>query len=137
MTCSGTLRRHWMIRRAGGALCLLVAVACGSDSTSSSGAITVEAGANQTGPGGTALQPESGEVANGSDPVNGLTVSWQVASGGGSVTPASSVTDAQGIAEAVATLGTQLGSQTIRASASGYGAVVFTAAGEAGAGTLC
>ena len=39
---------------------------------------------------------------------------------------------AQGIAEAVATPGTQLGSQTVRASASGYGAVVFTATGQAG-----
>jgi adhesin/invasin len=126
-----------MIRRSGGALFLLVAVACGSDSTSSSsGVITVEAGANQTAPVGTALQPYSVKVSNGSGPVAGLTVSWQVASGGGSVTPASSVTDEQGIAEAVATLGTQLGSQTVRASVSGYGAVVFTATGEAGPPTL-
>lgn len=126
-----------MIRRSGGAFFLLVAVACGSDSTSSSsGVVTVEAGANQTAPVGTALQPYSVKVTNGSGPVNGLTVSWQVASGGGSVTPASSLTDAQGIAEAVATLGTQLGSQTVRASASGYGAVVFTATGEAGPATL-
>src|SRR5262245_29536598 len=101
-----------MIGRSAVALFLLAVAACGSDSTSgSSGVMTVEAGANQNAAVGTVLQPYSVKVSNGSGPVDGLTVSWQVASGGGSVSPASSVTNAQGIAEAVATLGTQLGSQ--------------------------
>jgi hypothetical protein len=111
----------------------VLAAGCGSDgSTGSNGAITIEGGANQTGEVGIALQPYSVKVSNGSGPVDGLTVSWQVASGGGSVSPISSVTNGQGIAEAVATLGTQLGSQTVRASASGFGSVIFTATAEAG-----
>ncbi|HEU5153474.1 MAG TPA: hypothetical protein VFU03_01955, partial [Gemmatimonadales bacterium] len=122
-----------MIRRSGMALFFLAGLACSSDSTGSSGGVmTVEAGANQNAPVGTALQPYSVKVSNGSGPAEGLTVSWQVASGGGSVSPTTSLTNAQGIAEAVATLGTQLGSQTVRASASGYGSVAFTATVEAG-----
>ncbi len=75
-----------MIRRPGWALCLIAAGACGSDSPSGSGGvITVENGANQTAPVGTALQPYSVKVSNGSGAVDGLTVSWQVVSGGGNV----------------------------------------------------
>ena len=50
-----------MTRRSGMALLLLAGVACGSDSTGSSGGVmTVEAGANQNAPVGTALPVEPG-----------------------------------------------------------------------------
>ncbi|HXV85418.1 MAG TPA: Ig-like domain-containing protein [Gemmatimonadales bacterium] len=50
-------------------------------------------------------------------PVSGVRVTWAVASGGGSVVPATSVTDADGRAAAVHTLGASLGTQAVRASA--------------------
>jgi hypothetical protein len=52
-------------------------------------------------------------------PVAGVPVSWAVTSGGGSITPAQSTTDAAGIATAIRTLGDTAGTQTATASVSG------------------
>lgn len=51
--------------------------------------------------------------------VSGATVSWSVASGPGTISPASASTDAQGQASTTFTGGTSLGTSTIRASVSG------------------
>lgn len=68
-------------------------------------------------------------------PVAGVPVSWAVASGGGSIAPASSTTDGAGVATAVRTLGTSAGTQTATASVGGLSGspVVFTATAQAGA----
>lgn len=68
-------------------------------------------------------------------PVVGVPVSWAVASGGGSITPPSSTTNAAGVATAVRTLGTSAGTQTATASVGGLSGspVVFTATALAGA----
>jgi Bacterial Ig-like domain (group 1)/Regulator of chromosome condensation (RCC1) repeat len=58
--------------------------------------------------------------------VPGIAVQWQVLTGGGSVLPASSMTDADGEATTVWTLGA--GGGTVRASAPGVAAVTFSAA---------
>jgi hypothetical protein len=62
----------------------------------------------------------------------GQTVTWSIVSGGGSVTPASSATDASGTASANWTLGPNLGSQTITAKAGTLPNVTFQATAIAG-----
>ncbi len=62
-------------------------------------------------------------------PVAGVPVSWAVASGGGSITPALDTTDAAGVSTAVRTLGTGAGTQTATASVGGLtGSPVFFSA---------
>lgn len=52
-------------------------------------------------------------------PVAGVTVSWSVSAGGGSVMPASSTSDGSGVAATTFTLGPVAGVQTVTAAASG------------------
>jgi hypothetical protein len=62
------------------------------------------------------------------DPLAGVAVTFEVTSGGGSVTGGSQVTDAQGIATVGGwTLGTTVGSNTLVASAANVQPVTFTA----------
>jgi hypothetical protein len=69
------------------------------------------------------------------NPVPGVTVSWAVTSGGGSVSPASSTTNAQGIARARWTLGGSVVTpQTLRASAGASMNATFTGTAAVGAG---
>ncbi|HEX6367741.1 MAG TPA: Ig-like domain-containing protein [Longimicrobium sp.] len=71
------------------------------------------------------------------NPVSGVTVNWAVTSGGGSVSPASSTTSAQGIARARWTLGgALLTPQTLQASAGGSMTASFTATATLGAGAV-
>ena len=69
------------------------------------------------------------KITDGGLPVVGTTVTWQVVTGGGSVSPTSVATDASGIATTTVTLGSSAGEMTIRASASGVSGspVSFTA----------
>jgi len=71
--------------------------------------------------------------ANG-NPVSGTTVTWNVTGGGGSI-PASSVSDASGIALATRVFGTVAGTPTANGSAGGLtgSPVAFTATATAGA----
>ncbi|MBI4408453.1 MAG: Ig-like domain-containing protein [Gemmatimonadetes bacterium] len=118
---------------------LLVFATCGEDGTGPGGtdttpaALSKTAGDNQTGTVGAALASELAvKVSNaGGAALNGVSVAWAVASGGGSVSPASSSTDASGIAKSTWTLGTAAGSNTATATVSGLAPVSFTAAGTA------
>ncbi|MBI4543961.1 MAG: Ig-like domain-containing protein, partial [Gemmatimonadetes bacterium] len=65
--------------------------------------------------------------------VAGVSVSWAVASGGGSVASATSQTDASGLASTGWVLGTAAGAQTLTASVQGVGSVTFSATALAGA----
>ncbi len=65
-------------------------------------------------------------------PIPGAAVAWQVQSGGGSVDPASSATDASGRASSRWTLGPTPGANTLQATVPGAGAVTFQATGAAG-----
>ncbi|HEU4829875.1 MAG TPA: Ig-like domain-containing protein [Gemmatimonadales bacterium] len=67
------------------------------------------------------------------NPVAGVTVSWAVTAGGGSVAPATSVTNAAGLATTVWTLGAVIGAQAASASAAGLtgSPVAFAATGTA------
>ncbi|MDB4950229.1 MAG: hypothetical protein JWM27_2878 [Gemmatimonadetes bacterium] len=71
--------------------------------------------------------------ANG-NPVSGVSVTFAVASGGGSVTGGSATTNASGVATVGSwTLGTTAGANTLDASSTGLTTVTFTATGAAGA----
>ncbi len=66
------------------------------------------------------------------NPLGNVDVTWSVVTGGGSIAPATSPTDANGIASATSTLGAGAGVQTSRASRTGLSGspVTFTAFGE-------
>lgn len=118
--------RRWQV------LCLLGAAAgCGGGGSSgpntSPAQIVASAGENQVGGAGQQLGAAlevTVKDASGS-PVANVTVAWAVASGGGSVTPASNTTGADGKATATRTLGASAGAQTTTASVSGVTPVTF------------
>lgn len=68
-------------------------------------------------------------------PVSGTAVTWRVASGGGSVTPAGATTDAAGRAKAAWTLGPTAGQQKVTATVTGLTPAEFVALGTPGAAT--
>lgn len=67
-------------------------------------------------------------VLDDENPVAGVAITWAVTTGGGSVQPNSTTTDAEGRASAVLTLGPSLGANTVVASSDdAAGEVTFTA----------
>lgn len=70
------------------------------------------------------------------NPVPGATVRWSVASGGGSVSPSSTTSDASGQAAARWTLGGSAGAQSVEASVSGAGRVTFRATATIGTASV-
>jgi len=97
--------------------------------------IRIISGNNQSGQAGTPLG--SGLVVrlldDSENPVGGVPVTWSVVSGGGSVSPSSVVTGADGQATTAWTLGPGTGQQAVDASAPGAGSVRFVATSTAGA----
>lgn len=90
-------------------------------------ALTLVQGADQTAPVGTTLpQAVRVQLVAGTAPVAGLPVTFAAGSGG-SVSPVTVVTDANGNAETRWTLGSTPGSQTLTASASGVPNLSVTA----------
>lgn len=98
--------------------------------------IALISGNNQSGTVNTALAaPFVVKVTdNNGNAVQGVTVGW-AASGGGSMNPASSITDAGGLASSTRTLGTTAGTQTANGSVAGLigSPVGFTATANPGA----
>lgn len=112
---------------------LLMAVACGGDGpTEPAGPpaqLEKSEGDGQDWYFGNSLPIAYGVVvrdANGRG-VPGVSVTWVVTSGGGSVDPATSVTNGDGVATATHTLGTTGTSHIVTANAAGLPAVEFTA----------
>ena len=101
------------------------------------GSIAINAGNGQTATVGTAVaSPPSVKVSDSNgNPVNGASVNFFIASGGGSLTGATATTNASGIATVGSwILGDAAGSNTITAGAVGVsGTVTFSATGIAGA----
>jgi hypothetical protein len=91
-------------------------------------------GGGQTGQAGSGLgAPLVVEVLDdGENPVSGVAVTWTVESGGGSVSPASATTGADGRASTAWTLGPSMGTQRVEASAAGAGSVRFEATANPG-----
>lgn len=123
-----TMRTAW---RLSGVVFLGFVATCSSDSTAPlvPTAMTVVSGNSQVGPVGTLLAESlTVRVAD----QNGMTlagaaVSWTVTSGGGSVSPGSTVTNADGIARAAWTLGTLSGNQSVSASVGSLTPTTFSA----------
>lgn len=118
-------RRRWQM------LCVLGAAGCGGGGSSGPNTnpsqIVASAGENQVGAAGQQLGAAlevTVKDASGS-PVANVTVTWAVASGGGSVTPASNTTGADGKATATRTLGPGAGAQTATATVSGVTPATF------------
>jgi adhesin/invasin len=119
-------RRRWHV------LCVLGAAAgCGGGGSSGPNTnpaqIVASAGENQVGAAGqqlgAALEVTVKDAAG--SPVANVTVTWAVASGGGSVTPGSNTTGADGKATATRTLGPGAGAQTATATVSGVTPATF------------
>ena len=98
--------------------------------------ISAHAGDAQVGEAGQALTDSLSVIVrdDASSPVPGVTVSWSVASGGGSVEPATSVTNSSGIARTKRTLGPAVGPQTTTALVAALGTVTFTSASRINGG---
>jgi hypothetical protein len=109
------------------ALAALGALACSGNSTGPRYVLTISAGDAQTDTiGKTLAVPYAVTVADPSGkPAVGVTVTWSVTAGGGTITPSSS-TDGAGLATAVRTLGSAAGPATAKAEAGGA-SVTFTA----------
>jgi len=113
----------------------LATVQCGGDGGGtgpSPNSITKTAGDAQVAPAGTAL-PESLVVTvkdQSGAVLPGVSVTFAVTSGGGSVSPGSRVTDAAGIAKTRRTLGPGAGTQLVTASAGSVTPVQFTAVSQ-------
>ena len=96
--------------------------------------LVIVSGNGQAGaPGTTAALPlVVGVTDAGGNPVSGAVVTFATANGG-SVTPAQSVTDAQGRAQSSFTRGSGAGTQTVTATVAGLPLVTFTFTTQAGA----
>jgi adhesin/invasin len=97
--------------------------------------IRVVSGDGQDGQAGTRLANNlvAQVVDDAGNPVAGITVTWRVESGGGSVTPRTINTASDGTASTAWTLGSRVGTQEVEASAQGAGSVRFQATAAAGA----
>lgn len=91
--------------------------------------LIIMGGAGQTGAAGSTLpQPISVKVASaGGSPVSGMTVTFAVTSGGGSVSASTRVTGADGTVSVNWTLGPTAGAQQLTASTAGVAALVISA----------
>lgn len=101
--------------------------------------MTILGGNNLTGPVGTTLAtPHEVRITDATgNPVAGVTVTWS-ATGGGSVAPSTSITNANGLASTTRTLGPTSGAQTTVASATlagGPTSVTFTVTATVGGAT--
>ncbi len=100
--------------------------------------IAISAGNNQSAPAGSILPVDPSVLVTdaGGNPVAGVSVTFAVASGGGSLTGATQTTNASGIAEVGSwTLGNTAGPNTITATSAGLSGspLTFTATGTVGA----
>lgn len=97
--------------------------------------LRVVSGEAQSGTAGTALAaPFTVRVSDQFDnPVSGATVTFAVASGGGTIAPVTATTNAQGLASTTLTLGRTAGPNTVTASTPGTTPVTFTATARVGA----
>ncbi len=103
------------------------------------GIITKESGDTQSAIAGSdvAVAPSVKVTTVGLIPLPGVTVTFAVVSGGGSVTSAAAVTNASGVATVGAwKLGTAVGPNTLSATVSGLSPVIFSATGTVGSAAL-
>ncbi len=135
-----SVRPGWMTF----AMMATLAGGCGSDGEGDpafDGTIGIEDGDGQAAPPGTALaNPVRVVVLDGAGNPIVATVDWTVVTGGGSMAPVSTATNAaDGIASSTWTLGPTAGGQTVRATVNGSSPavqVVFSATATSGGGAV-
>lgn len=114
---------------AGMAVSLLFAAACDDDDdpfVPVVTTITMTSGSPQTVARNATSQPLTVTVRDqNGDPISGRTVNWTVATGGGTLTSTSSVTNAQGVATMTYTAGATAGAATVTASVGTLAPVTF------------
>lgn len=115
--------------------CVFVALQCGGGDGGmgpTPGSITKSGGDAQVGAAGAALAESLAVIVKdqGGAPLAGVNVAFTIASGGGTVSPASRVTDAAGVAKTLRTLGPNAGTQTTNATAGALPATAFTAVAQ-------
>ncbi len=119
------------------ALVFIAAMVCVLPVTANS--IAVNGGSGQSATVGTAVAtPPSVVIMNGTTPVNGVSVTFAVTSGGGTATGLTATTGSNGIATVGSwTLGTHAGANTMTATAAADNSpITFTATGIAGTATV-
>ncbi len=99
-----------------------------------SATVTKLSGDNQIGTAGTMLQPFVVHITNGSQPVSGFTVNWSVVQGGGTLAMPSTLSNGNGEASNILTLGSNPGTSAVQASIPGIGIVMFSATATAQVG---
>jgi plastocyanin len=112
----------------------LLACGGGDGGTGPAGLVLDRASASgdgQTGAPGSVLAPFRVELTNDGAPVEGAIVNWAIASGGGTLSVPTSVTDASGIASTTLTLGAGTGQTSVRASSTGANGSPVTFTGTA------
>jgi hypothetical protein len=114
-------------RRALFLLTLVAAAGCSLDTDVSGPVAIVKISGDQSGPVNTAFPTElAARVVNQfGQPIQGATVTWTVVSGGGTVSAASTTTDASGIAFVTYTSGATTGLVVIRAQVAGVPPLTF------------
>lgn len=123
------------------ALAVLASCGGGGDATSPHvpASIVALSSTNLTATAGTAVSPLPSVIVKDAkgNPVSGTTVTFAVASGGGTITGANQTTNAAGVATIGGwTLGTTAGSNTLTATAGSLSPVTFTATASAGAAAV-
>ena len=125
-----------LLRSSVGLGLLVVWLACGDDGGGPTppvaASLAVNAGNTQIGVAGQALATQLSVIARdaAANPVAGVTVTWAAASGGGSVNPTTSSTNAAGIATTTRTLGSSAGTQTTTATVTGLSPGTFNAVAQ-------
>lgn len=101
------------------------AIAAGSASA------ILQTGSGQVGATSSLLQPFVVHVSQGSQPLAGFSVEWSIQQGDGSLLTLSTLTDSNGDASNILTLGPNPGNNVVLASVPGVGVVTFTAIASA------
>ena len=104
------------------AVSLLFAAACDDDDdpfVPVVTTITLTSGSQPSQPLSVTVKDQNG------DPISGLTVNWTVATGTGTLTSATSVTNAQGVATMIFTAGATAGTATVTATVGNLTPVAF------------
>ncbi len=101
--------------------------------TALSGTATVVSGNNQSGTTGSALQPFVLQLGSSSGGASGVTVTWTIVQGTGTLGSSTTVTDGTGRTSNTLTLGANAGTVVVQASAQGFGSITFTSTAVSGA----